>query len=165
MQRVSDLDGYIRSVEQSLRTGDVDPDSVAQGQYEGLLATGPARLHPLPGESEKHHSGYLLGHLIRWVHDRGRAIDSTVVGLTLYGSAIAHSQAQAALARDDGVVRAHQYAAILAERKLTRQISDSDERMGYGWLCEQADLAVTPDMVARLERLRARRHEKYGLTP
>jgi hypothetical protein len=30
--------------------------------------------------------------------------------------------------------------------------------MGYAWLCEQADVDVTPAMVSRLERIRAKRH-------
>lgn len=152
----------MKSVAQSLRPGGAGGDTLAAGQYEGLLAEGPARLGASAAETEKHHSGYLVGHVVRWLSTRGRPLDRTILGPTLYASAVAHEQAQRLLAKDDGIARAHQYAAILSERKLQAALSDSDERMLFAWLCEQAGLAVTPGVVTRLERLRIRRLEKYG---
>jgi hypothetical protein len=162
MRRVSDLEDYIRSVEQKVRSENVDPQTLIAGQYEGLQSTGPARLRPLARETEKHHSGYLLGHLVRWMHARGRVLDRSIVGATLYGSAVAHAEAQRALSKDDGVTRAHQYAAIMAEKKRAAGLAVADERMAYAWLCEQADVVLTQAMVARLERIRVKRHERYG---
>ena len=76
-----------------------------------------------------------------------------------------HAEAQQALNKDGGLLKAHLYGTITAEKKLQTALADSDERMVFAWLCEQADEAVTLPMVARLERLRSKRHEKYGLTP
>lgn len=161
---MSDLDEYIAAVVADFEKGQTDPQGVAAGQYEGIFVEGPARLQPLDGESEKHHGGYLIGHLIRWMYTRGRPL-LTILGPTMYAAAIAHVQAQEALTKDDGVFRAHLYAARTAEHRVASPLSESDERMVFAWLCERADVRLTHGMVDRLERLRVKRHERFGPIP
>lgn len=159
---MSDLEGYIASVVDDVETRRADPHGTAAGQYEGIFVEGKARLHPLPGETEKYHGGYLIGHLVRWLATHGRPLDETILGPTLYAAGIAHREAQEGLAKEDGVLRAHLYAAGMAERKIAGPLSVRDERMVFGWLCELAGVPLTTKLVGRLERLRVKRHERYG---
>lgn len=134
------------------------------GRLEGLLETGSARLVPRPGESPLHHAGYLVGHLIRWLHAYGKPIEaSMMLTAAVYGASIADEGGQRQLAKPDRPMTAHSYAAIRTEKQARAALDVADERMLFGWLREQAGIPATPELMARFERRRAARLERTGL--
>jgi hypothetical protein len=160
----SELDELVRATRAANRLrGD---DGIYAGQLAGLLETGPARLAPRPGESVYHHAGYLAGHQMRWMHERGRALDqSTMLTAAAYGAALADPAGQGALDKADRPVSAHIYAAVRVERKTGQPLSEQDERMFVGWLLEQTDVPATEQLIAKFERLRHRRQERTAIWP
>lgn len=161
---MGDLDELIaatRAVAERRRAKDVQ-----RGQLEGLLETGPARVAARPGESVLHHAGYLTGHLIRWLHEHGKPLETPMMlTAAVYGASMADERGQRALAKSDNAVTAHILAAIRAEEKTGLALDAADERMLFGWLLEQTNSPATPQLIAKLDRLRARRLERTGFGP
>lgn len=136
------------------------------GRLEGLLSPGRARLAARPGESVLHHAGYLVGHLIRWLHERGKPFDMPMMlTAAAYGASIADEGGQQQLAKPDRPMTAHTYAAIRTEKKTRSALDAADERMLFGWLLEQTSTRATPQLLATFERRRAARLERTGLRP
>jgi hypothetical protein len=161
---VSDLDDLIdgaRAVAQRAGAKDLDV-----GRLEGLLESGRARLTARPGETSLHHAGYLVGHLIRWLHEHGKPLEtSTMLTAAVYGASVADEGGQQQLVRSDRPMTAHTYAAIRTEKKTRRALDAADERMLFGWLLEQTNVRATPQLLATFERRRAARLERTGLSP
>src|SRR5438552_5650037 len=134
------------------------------GRLEGLLDIGRARLAAGHGESLRHHAGYLVGHLIRWLHEHGKPLDNAMMVMAaVYGAAVADEGGQQKLAGPGPAVTAHLYAAIRTEMKSGSALDAADERMLFGWLLEQTSIATTPLLLGKLERLRTQRLERTGL--
>jgi hypothetical protein len=158
---VGDLDAYLRSIAAAGRGK--DPHGIKAGHIEGLRETGPARLAPAPDEPIYHHAGYLSGHLTRWMAERGREIDPAMLLLVAaYAGAVADPAGQRSFDKPDGPLAVHTYAAIRTEKKHDQALSDSDERMMFGWLLEQSDRPAPPALIAKMERMRRRRHDRTG---
>jgi hypothetical protein len=163
MTRVGDLEEHIRAARASVGRR-ADPNGAKAGHLEGLLEQGPARLAPRPGESVYHHAGYLSGHLTRWMAERGREVEPAVLlMLAAYAAAVADPGGQESFAKPDGPLAVHTYATIRTEKKHGRALPEPDERMMFGWLLEQAGQLPTPQLTAKMERLRHRRQERLGL--
>jgi hypothetical protein len=161
MSELDDLVAAARAAAQ--RRGATD---VERGLLDGLLQDGLARLTAQPAESVHHHAGYLGGHLMRWLHEHGKSLEtSTLLIASLYGGCLADEGGQKQLARPDRPVTAHLYAAIRTEKRSSTAIDEADERMLLGWLLDQTDTAATPQLLAKVERLRARRLERTGFLP
>jgi hypothetical protein len=159
---MDDLEELIRAARKAAQRR--PPKEVEVGQLAGLLDTGRARLQPSPGESLLHHAGYLAGHLIRWLHEHGRPLAApTLLTAAVYGTGLAEAPGQRKLAQPNRRIDTHTYAAIRVEQETGAPIDGGVERMLFGWLLEQTDTPATPQLIAQLERLRARRLERSGL--
>jgi hypothetical protein len=160
---VSDLEAYTRHVGARSLTARFKPGNsgFVIGEYEGLTTKERARLRPRAREKQHHHAGFLFGHLTRWLHERGWALDEQLMIPGLYAASVATPEAQAALDKKNPIMRVHVYAALGTEKKRGLPLTETEERMLFGWLCEAASMIPTPDGLAQFERLRAKRHEKY----
>jgi hypothetical protein len=159
---MSDLDKLIEAARAA--TAGRGPNDVEVGRLEGLGDAAAARLAARPGESATHHAGYLVGHLIRWLHERGKPLDAaTLLTASVYGACIADEGGQQQLARPDRPMSTHTYAAIRTEKRIGAALDRADEQMLFGWLLEQAGGRATPQLLAKLDRIRARRLERTGL--
>ena len=143
-----------------------EANDVEAGRLAGLLENGRAHLVAEPGENELYHAGYVVGHLIRWLHAHGKPIEShMMLTAAAYGAAISDEGGQRQLARPDRPMTAHTYAAIRTEQRDHRALSPADERMLFGWLLEQTGDPATPQLLAIFERRRAARLTRTGLHP
>lgn len=158
---MDDLEAHLRAAV-SAAAGD-DPDGTLAGHLAGLRAGGRAKLLADSGESVFHHAGYLSGHLTRWLAERGRPVDpAMLLVVAAYAAAVADPP-EDPFATPTRVLATHVYAALRTEKKHRQALSDAGERMVFGWLLEQAGHDPEPELVAKLERLRLRRHERLGL--
>jgi hypothetical protein len=159
-RRVQDFEAYVASVARAAwkERGEPQGAGTVDGELEGLTDAGTARLLAADGESQHRHAGYLLGHLIRWLNERGWPVDDRLLVAAWYGASVATPEGQGALGGEDGIIRVHVLATLMTERKLGGPLADREERMLYAWLCEQAGVVVTAPMVERVELLRAKRH-------
>lgn len=139
---------------------------------EGLTASGPVRLRPAPTESSKHHAGYLSGRLLSWLASRRPVDEQIILTASAYASALATPEGQRALPGDadapntsptpPSAIKAHVFAAALTEKHRDCAIDEALERGFFGWLLEQTQTPATRQLVAQMERLRARRLERTG---
>jgi hypothetical protein len=163
---MTDLDDLIEALRTELRSTPPrpgDPDT-KPGLLAGLLDTASARVAPEPGESVYHHAGYLSGHLLRRLYERGRVLDGPLRLLAAgYAASLADPSGQAMLGKPDSPMTAHSYAAVRCERKTRQPLSEADERMLFGWLLEQTDTPYTQTLSAKFQRLRVRRHDHLGM--
>lgn len=151
----------LRSAPQSL-----NDTETKTGMLAGVVEVGSARTAPTVDESVYHHAGYLAGHLLGWLLQRGRPLDSRLRLLAAgYAASLADPGGQAMLDKPDRPVTAHSYAAIRVEQQTHRALSESDERMLLGWLLEQTGKPYSQTIDATWRRLRVRRHERLGLGP
>jgi hypothetical protein len=160
---MTDLDDLISAA----RSAALQPHAtdVEVGRLAGLLDIDRAALSAGTGESTLHHAGYLVGHLIRWLHERGRPLEQRMMlTAAAYGASIADEGGQRMLAKPDRPMSAHTYAAIRTEQKTGSALTETDERMLFGWLSEQAGIEPTPQLVVTLERRRALRLARTGLS-
>lgn len=80
-----------------------------------------------------------------------------------YAASLADAGGQKMLGRPDRPITAHNYAAIRVERTTGQPLSETDERMLFEWLLEQTDTRCTDTLLATVQRLRLRRHERLRL--
>ena len=150
----------------STRADDDDPHRRERdaGTLAGLTAAGRARLRPEPGEEWRHFAGYLAGHLLHWLVDRGRPPDSDTIRVaTYYGAPLGDEAAQRRLDEPAANVRwLHTYLMIYLERKLGHPADVELESQLVSWLCTQLRVRpATDDTGALLGRMRARRVARY----
>jgi hypothetical protein len=158
-----DLAEALRTQIRSAPAGSGDKDTKT-GMLSGLLDNGSARVAPQPGETVYHHAGYLSGHLLRWLFDRGRVLDDPLRLIAAgYAASLADPGGQAMLDKPDRPMTAHSYAAIRCERTTDRTLSEADERLLFGWLVKQTGTPYTQTLDATFQRLRIRRHERLRL--
>jgi hypothetical protein len=134
------------------------------GTLAGLTTTGNARIRPEAGEDGCHFAGYLTGHLLKWLVDRGRPLDGDAICVaTYYGAPIGDGAAQRRLDEPAANVRwLHTYLMIYLERKLGRPADVELESQLVSWLCSQLRVRpATDDIGALLGRMRVRRLAKY----
>jgi hypothetical protein len=147
---------------------------ITLGMYEGLTASGHAHLRPRSGEEEKHHAGYLAGHLISWIA-ANHSIDRDMVMVTAtYGAALATPEGQRAVPEAAGnrlapspgqpsAIKSHIFAAVLAEKKSGRRLEVAVEQLCFEWLLEQSRTRLTPEIVAKQKQMRERRLQRTGM--
>jgi len=163
MTSVNDLVEALRNELRSTRSPADDKDT-KPGMLAGLLDRGVARMVPEVGETGYHHAGYLSGHLLRWLSERGRSLDEPLRLIAAgYAASLADQGGQAMLDKPDRPMTAHSYAAIRCERASRQPLSEADERMLFGWLLEQTATPYTEKLDASFQRLRLRRHDRLGL--
>jgi hypothetical protein len=159
---VTDLDELIQALQQEIRIGQ-DANGTNAGMLAGLLDTGSARVESQPGENVYQHAGYLSGHLLRWLAERGRGLDDRIRLITAgYAASLADPAGQAALDKPDRPMTAHSYAVIRCERAGRQLLSEADERMLFGWLVEQTRTPLTQQLTAKFHRLRTRRQDRLA---
>jgi hypothetical protein len=147
------------------------PASVA-GLDDGFQAAGPVRLHPLTGESAVRHGGYLAGRLLGWMAASRRVDDGLVPSACAYAAALATPEGQRMVPepgqpREPGpgaasVIKAHLFAAALAERHRGERLQIDAERTFFAWLLEATGTLATPELRAKVDELRERRLERTG---
>lgn len=149
----------------STRPDDADPDRRERdaGTLAGLTATGNARLRPDPGEDRRHFAGYLTGHLLHWLVDRGRPLGGETIPIaTYYGAPIGDEAAQMRL--DDPAANLrwlHTYLMVYLEKKLGHPADVELESQLVSWLCSQLRVKPVDDAGAILGRLRGCRLAKH----
>jgi hypothetical protein len=144
------------------RPVDDDPERAATdaGTLAGLQEAGRARLRPLPDEVPRHFAGYLTGHLLRHLAERGRPIDSdTIATATFYAAPLGDDAAQGRL--DEPATHArflHTYLMLYLEKKLARPSEIEVESLLASWLFTQLGVRLVADEPGKvLGRSRARR--------
>jgi hypothetical protein len=159
-QAPATLDGYADFLRQ--RPPDTDPEQAAThaGTLAGLEEGPQVRLRPGPDEEIHHFAGYLAGHLLRWLVDRGRAFDDdTIATASFYAAPLGDEAAQSRLgapAANAGFL--HTYLMVYLEKKLGRPVDVEVESLLVSWLLTQLRVKVAADDVGRaLGRSRARR--------
>ena len=159
---MTELDELIQAARREIRS-DQDDNGTNAGMLAGLLDTGAAQLAARPDGNVYRHAGYLSGHLLRWLAERGRSLDDRIRLVAAgYAASLADPAGQAALDKPDRPMTAHSYAAIRCERAGRQLLSEADERMLFGWLVEQTGIPLTPQLTGKFQRLRARRQERLA---
>lgn len=163
---MTDLERYIKSAAKAARKArrtDGDKGTLT-AYHQGLLAHGRARLAPDAGENVIQHSGYLAGHLTRWMIERGRRLSEELnQTIGYYSSAVADPHGQGAFVKPHGVLGVHGYAALLVEKKRGVALTEENERMLVEWLLSQAGKRPGPGLEEVIARRRRMRHERIGL--
>ena len=159
---MTELDELIQALQKELRSQQ-DDNGAHAGMLAGLLDAGAARIALPPDGTVYQHAGYLSGHLLRWLAERGRDLDDRIRLIAAgYAASLADPAGQAALDKPDRPMTAHSYAAIRCERAGRQPLSEADERMLFGWLVEQTGTPVTAQLTAKFQRLRTRRQDRLA---
>jgi hypothetical protein len=162
---MTELDGFIRELQNNILLCKANSRNAETniGMLAGLMSAGSIVPVSDPDVRVLYQAGYVCGHLLRWLSERGRAVGGPL-GLIAagYAASISDHAGQSALAKPDAPMTAHTYAAIRCERHTGEGLSEADEQLLFGWLVEQTGAPLTPELAATFRRQRARRRERLG---
>jgi hypothetical protein len=133
------------------RLGDGAP--IERGFLAGLTATGRVPLLATEGTDLAYHQGLLGGNLgLAMLRSRGHREDATRLAAVAYARALVAPRIQAFLCEPPpgSVLKADALARHSAGLR-TREVEDTDALAFFYWLAEQADVPVTPAVLARRE--------------
>ena len=160
---MTQLDDLIRELHEVIRSGP-DDNGTKSGMLAGLLSTGAAQLEAGHDANVYYQAGYLSGHLLRWLLERGHDLDDRFRLIASgYAASLADPAGQTALAKPDRPITAHTYAAMRCEDNTRQALPESEERRLFDWLLEQTGTSPTPALYAKYQRLRERRQSRLGL--